>query len=122
MKAGYIPRRSKYGNKKVTVFGITFDSKREAQRYLELVSMERAGKIKNLQTQVPFELIPPIRDNNDKLIQRSCDYVADFVYSTVSDDGTTTRVVEDAKGYRTEVYKIKKKLMLWQYGIRIKEV
>lgn len=122
MKAGYIPRRSKFGNKKVTVFGIAFDSKREAQRYLELVSMERAGKIKNLQTQVPFELIPPIRDNNDKLIQRSCDYVADFVYSTVSDDGTTTRVVEDAKGYRTEVYKIKKKLMLWQYGIQIKEV
>lgn len=121
MKAGYFPRRSKFGNKKVTVFGITFDSKREAQRYMELVSMEQAGKIKNLQTQVPFELIPPIRDN-DKLIQRSCVYVADFVYSAVNDDGTTTIVVEDAKGYRTEVYKIKKKLMLWQYGIQIKEV
>lgn len=122
MKAGYFPRRSKFGNEKVTVFGITFDSKREAQRYLELSSMQRAGKIKGLQTQVPFELIPPIRDNNGKLIQRSCVYVADFVYSTVNDDGTTMRVVEDAKGYRTEVYKIKAKLMLWQYGIQIKEV
>lgn len=114
--------KSKYGNRKVTVFGITFDSKHEAQRYLELASMQRAGKITDLQTQVPYELIPPMRDDYGKVIQRGCDYVADFVYLAVNSDGTTTRIVEDAKGYRTEVYKIKKKLMLWRHGILIREV
>lgn len=118
----YQPRRTKYGSRKITVFGITFDSKREAQRYMELSSMQRAGKIANLETQVPFELIPPIRDDYGKLVQRGCDYVADFVYDAVNLDGSKTHVVEDAKGFRTEVYKIKRKLMLWRYGIQIREV
>lgn len=115
-------RASKYGNRKVTVFGITFDSKREALRYMELVSMQRAGKITDLQTQVPYELIPAMRDDEGRLIQRGCSYVADFVYKAVNLDGSTTEVVEDAKGCRTEVYKIKRKLMLWRYGILVREV
>lgn len=77
----------------------------------------RAGKITNLELQKPFELIPAITDMKGKTIQRATHYVADFVY----EEGGRT-VVEDAKGYKTEVYKLKKKLMLWRYGIEIREV
>jgi hypothetical protein len=92
---------------------------READRYLELRVMEREGKIWNLQMQVPFELIPAQKDEKTgKVIERAVTYVADFTYWTDS----KTFVVEDAKGYRTEVYKIKKKLMLHVHGIRIREV
>ena len=118
----YYRHGNKYGNRKVTIFGITFDSRREAQRYLELVSMERAGKIKDLETQVKYELIPTQRDERGKVVERSCDYVADFVYRKINPDNTLELVVEDAKGFRTEVYKIMKKLMLWVHGIQIQEV
>ncbi len=107
--------RSKYGSKKVTVNGITFDSKREAERYRELVLLERAGHIENLQLQVKFELIPSQRIDG-KVVERACHYVADFVYTQ---DGQT--VVEDTKGFRTPDYIIKRKLML-QKGYRIKEI
>lgn len=80
--------------------------------------MERAGKIWGLQTQVPFPLIPKQRDPETGRAIRGVEYVADFVYWTDS----KTRIVEDAKGYRTDVYKIKKKLMLQVHGIWIKEV
>lgn len=118
----YQYRGNKYGNRKVTVFNQTFDSKHEAQRYLELVSMQRAGKICELSTQVPFELIPAVRDDYGKLIQRSCEYIADFTYYDINADGTRTFVVEDAKGVRTEAYRIKRKLMLWRHGILVREV
>lgn len=120
--------KSKYSNKKITVNGITFDSKREYNRFCELVLLERAGQIQNLQMQVEFELIPTQReilpgvDGNGnrklgKVIERPCKYKADFVYT---ENGKT--VVEDTKGYRTTDYIIKRKLLLWRYGIRIKEV
>lgn len=109
-------RWSKYGNRKTYVGSVLFDSKREADRYVELMLMQKAGTIKDLQTQVPFELIPSIRGDDGKVIQRAVDYVADFTYWQ---DGKF--VVEDAKGYRPDVYKIKKKLMLWRHGIVIKE-
>lgn len=108
--------RSKYGAKKVTAQGITFDSKREANRYRELVLLERAGRLSNLQRQVKFELIPSQRING-KVVERACTYVADFVYFQ---DGK--QIVEDAKGYKTPEYRIKKKLLLWVHGIQIKEV
>ena len=108
---------NKYGNKKVTLFGVTFDSKREAQRFVDLVSMQRAGKISDLHLQVPFELVPPIKNEAGKTIQRGVSYVADFTYM---ENGNF--IVEDAKGVRTEGYKLKKKLMLWRHGIQIKEV
>ena len=107
--------RSKYGAKKVTVNGITFDSKKEANRYRELVLLERAGLIQNLQRQVKYELIPSQRIDG-KVVERACHYVADFFYT---ENGK--RIVEDAKGYKTPEYKIKKKLMLWVHGILIRE-
>lgn len=97
--------------------GITFDSAREATRYRELVLLQRAGEITDLQRQVPFVLIPAQVDANGKVIERPVRYVADFAYS---EKGVYT--VEDAKGVRTKEYIIKRKLMLQKYGIRIKEV
>lgn len=117
----------KYHNRKVTINGVTFDSKKEANRYQELKLMEKAGEISGLQLQVKYVLIPVQREpdtigkhggiKKGKLIERECTYIADFVYQK---DGET--VVEDAKGMRTEVYNIKRKLMLWVHGIRIREV
>lgn len=106
-------RYNKYHNKKTNIDGITFDSKREAQRYAELCLLQRKGKIQSLRRQVPFELIPKQEG------ERACTYVADFVYHMTD---TGKMVVEDAKGMRTDVYKIKRKLMLWRHGIRISEV
>lgn len=125
-------RRRKYGNTKITVDGIQFDSKREAARYQELQLLERAGKITTLQRQVKYVLIPTQREwineiytkgpkkghfKSGKVLEKECDYIADFCYIQNGEI-----VVEDAKGYRTEVYKIKKKLMLERYGIQIREV
>ena len=108
---------TKYNNKKVTVNGQVFDSKKEARRYKELLLLEKAGVIKNLSRQVKFVLIPSQRDESGKVIERECSYKADFVY----EEGEKT-VVEDVKGFRTKEYIIKRKLMLWRYGIRIREV
>lgn len=124
---------NKYSAKKVTVGGITFDSKREARRYQELYFMERSGEITDLQRQVKFVLIPAQREpdtigsrggvKKGKVIEREVSYVADFVYKR---DGEL--IVEDTKGYRNPstsgyaYFVLKRKLMLWVHGIRIKEV
>lgn len=110
-----IKKESKYKNKKVIIDGIEFDSKKEAKRYQELLLMQRVGKITDLKMQVPYTLIPAF--NLNKKRYRSMSYVADFVYKK---DGK--EVVEDTKGFRTNVYKIKKKLMAYIYQIEIKEV
>lgn len=107
----------KYGNKKIVVDGEEFDSKREANRFYELVLMQKAGLIGRLTRQVTFELIPN-QYIGKKCVERSVKYIADFVYFTK--DGEY--VVEDAKGMRTPAYIIKRKLMLKVHGIRIKEV
>ena len=113
---------AKYRSKKTTIDGITFDSKKEATRYKELRIMERAGLISGLRLQVAYELIPaqyapPAKGRKKgKLIERPCTYKADFVYMC---DGK--KVVEDVKGLKTKEYIIKRKLMLFRYGIRILE-
>ena len=107
---------SKYGNRKVIHDGIEFDSVKEAHRYCELKLMQRAGVISDLQLQVPFELIPTQRIDG-KLAEKAVNYVADFVYQQ-----NGAQVVEDTKGVRTKEYIIKRKLMLWVHGIRIREV
>lgn len=117
---------NKYRNKKVVRNGITYDSKKEADRHAVLRLLERAGKIRDLQRQVKFVLIPaqyePDSGGNrggvkkGKLIERECSYIADFVY-----EENGKKVVEDTKGFRTADYKIKRKLMLFMHGIRIKE-
>lgn len=101
----------KYGNiKTVTSDGIKHDSVKEANRWCELNLMLRAGLIRDLQRQVKFELLPKQEG------ERAVYYIADFVYI---ENGQ--KVVEDVKGCRTEVYKLKKKMMLYFHGIRIRE-
>ena len=109
---------SKYNSKKTTVDGFTFDSKKEAKRYLELKQMEKDGLIHNLQLQVPFELIPSfeILVDGKKRKRRKMEYIADFVYYI-----NNTRIVEDVKGRKTEVYKIKKKIFEYKFKETIKE-
>ena len=109
---------SKYRAQKTEVDGITFPSKHEARRYIELKYMERSGLISGLQLQRRFTLLGAQKDETGKVIERPLTYVADFVYK----DQTGKTVVEDAKGFRTDVFRIKKKLMLSIYGIRIVEV
>ena len=92
-----------------------FDSRKEEARYAELALMQRAGLIQDLKRQVKFELIPS-QYKDGKCIYRSCSYIADFTYMRNGE-----LVVEDAKGYRTDEYTIKKKLMLFIHGIVIKE-
>ena len=106
----------KYGNRKIIRDGIEFDSIKECQRYCELKLMQRAGVISDLKMQVPFELIPTQRIDG-KVVERATNYIADFVYQQ---DGQ--KVVEDTKGFRTKDYILKRKLMLWIHGIRIREV
>lgn len=126
----------KYGNRKVEVDGIEFDSRKEAQRYWELKLLQRAGQISDLQLQKEFELIPAQYEtfprygktgkrlqDGKRCIEKSCTYKADFAYMK---DGQL--VVEDTKGYRDPAsagyakFVIKRKLMLWRYGIKIIEV
>ena len=102
---------SKYHAVKTSFNGIVFDSKKEAHRYYELSILQAAGEISNLQRQVTYELIPK-QDG-----ERACTYKADFVYQ---ENGKT--VVEDVKGVRTDAYTIKRKLMLWVHGIKIREI
>jgi Protein of unknown function (DUF1064) len=112
--------RSKYGAIKTVVDGITFDSKREAVRYVELKILEKTGDVIDLRCQTPFRI-----EVNGKEIAR---YYADFTYKERIDrplEGVPYHysfVAEDAKGVRTAVYKLKKKLVEAQYGIVIREI
>ena len=122
--------RNKYHNKKINVDGITYDSKKEYRRHQELSLLERVGTIQDLERQVKYVLIPAqyetyarygkkgqrIKDGR-RLLEKECSYIADFVYI---EDGKP--VIEDAKGFKTKDYIIKRKMMLHFYGIRIKEV
>lgn len=121
----------KYKNRKVTYKGQTFDSKKEAKRYIYLRQLEKNGVISGLQQQVKYVLIQAQYEPTGewyqrgarkgepkmKLVERECSYIADFVYTK---DGKT--IVEDTKGFRTKDYIIKRKLMLYKYGIKVKEV
>lgn len=106
--------RSKYHARRTTVDGITFDSRREADRYLVLKGMEDDGAIEDLRRQVRYELVPAFDVDGNHY--RSVYYVADFVYV---EDGK--EVVEDVKGMRTDVYRLKSKLFARRYGISIRE-
>lgn len=101
--------RSKYHNRKTEIDGFVFDSKKEATRYSELKFMETAGEIKDLTLQPKFPCFV-----EGKLI---CTYIADFQYYDVEG-----RHVEDAKGFKTDVYRLKKKLVEALYNVTIEEV
>lgn len=94
-----------------------YASRKEHRRANELKLLQKAGIISNLREQVRYELIPAQYDNQGKLIERACSYVADFVYT--EKNGAT--IVEDTKGMRTDVYRIKRKLMLHVHGVKIIE-
>ena len=115
LKPRYNPKlkrsRSKYGNKKTTIHGITFDSKWESERYLYLKSLEKAGRIKDLELQPRYNILV----NNQKI----CAYVADFKYNKENADGVWEHIVEDAKGVETPEFKLKKKLMKAVFDIEI---
>lgn len=107
--------RSKYKNRKVEFNGIKFDSIKERDRYIFLLSRLKKGEITGLELQVPFELQPHF-EHNGKMI-RAIRYIADFVY--YDQDGNIH--IEDTKGFRTDIYDLKKKMMLYR-GFEIEEV
>jgi hypothetical protein len=109
-------KRSKYGAIKQTVDGIVFHSKREAKRYCELRLLEKAGEIQNLELQPKFVLTV---DTGPETCEMLGNYIADFAYH---DKATGKIVVEDSKGFRTPLYRWKKKHVEAQYGIEIREV
>lgn len=123
--------RNKFGNRKVTIDGMTFDSKHEYQRWKELTLLEKAGKIQGLFRQVKFELIPAQYERYERIsqktgkqladgqrcVEKAATYIADFVYW----EGDRM-IVEDAKGVRTPEYILKRKLMLARHGVKIREV
>ena len=109
---------SKYGNRKTVVDGIQYDSVREAKRGAELRLMERTGIISDLQRQAKYTLIPA-QKRGGRTVERPVTYIADFQYT---ENGET--VVEDVKSpaTRTPQYIIKRKLMLWEFGIQVREI
>lgn len=107
----------KYHAKKTVVDGITFDSKKEAERYKELKALQLVGKIDRLELQPRFTLMDGFRYEGKAI--RKIEYVADFLYRDLS---TLELVVEDVKGVKTDVYKLKKKLFLKIYGNEYKFV
>ena len=109
--------RSKYFSKKVYIDGIKFDSKREGEYYTKLKLLEKAGEIEDLELQKEFLLQEKFKLNGKT--RREIKYRADFVYKT-SKDGILH--VIDVKGYRTDEYRLKKKLFEYKYQIEIEEV
>lgn len=104
--------RNKYNNKKIEYKGIKFDSIKEKNRYMELSFLEAAGQIRELKLQPRFMLQEKFRDENGKL-HREIAYIADFSYFN---DECDKLIVEDVKGFKTDVFKIKEKLFLYKYG------
>lgn len=126
---------SKYNAKKTVVDGIEFDSAKEGRRYRELLALQAAGKISSLELQKRFELVPPQYEvyprygktgkrlkDGVRCLEKALIYVADFAYT---DCKTGEPVVEDVKGYKGgsayQMFVVKRKLMLYMYGIQIKE-
>jgi len=118
---------NKYRNHRIHTGCEVFDSKKEFRRWQELLLLQEQGIITDLRRQVKYVLIPAQREKETisprgrmrpgKVIERECAYVADFVYQQ---NGET--VVEDTKGMRTDAYILKRKMFLFFYGIRIREI
>jgi hypothetical protein len=101
---------NKYHAKRTLVNGIVFHSGKEARRYQDLIVLERAGKIRDLELQKRFDLVI----NGIKI----CTYVGDFYYFDEAD----LPVLEDVKGYKTQIYRLKRKLVKALYGLDIVEI
>ena len=109
-------KKTKYNNKITELDGIKFHSRKESLRYSQLKLYEKGGLIANLRLQVAYELIPKLVINGKT--ERAIKYVADFVYT---DTVSKVEVVEDCKGFKTDIYKLKYRLMKHIHGIDIKE-
>nr|DAH93039.1 MAG TPA: Endonuclease [Caudoviricetes sp.] len=127
---------NKYGAFRIDTPEGRFDSQKEFRRWCELKLLQRTGEIRELKRQVDFVLVPEQREPSQtqkngrekpgKLLERQVVYRADFVYlerqkSPEAAEAWQT-VVEDAKGVKTKEYIIKRKLMLYVHGIKIREV
>lgn len=124
---GTPPTKSKYNNRKAEYYDpqlkktITFDSEKERDYYLILKDREKRGEITNLKRQVPIEIQEAFTDSKGNKI-RAINYIADFTYSDVKEGKYYGDYhIIDTKGMRTEVYKLKKKLLAYK-GIYIEEV
>lgn len=126
----FLSIKPKYRNKKILCGEMVFDSKKEFMRYLELKSLEEAGEISELRRQVKYVLIPAQREKETvsprgrkipgKVIEREVAYFADFVYREGDE-----LIVEDVKSPATrklDQYILKRKMLLYFYGIRIREI
>lgn len=107
----YLGKTTKYNAQRTELDGIKFASKKEARRYAQLKLMEKAGVITDLRLQVPFVLI------DKSTYGRAIKYIADFVYIENGQE-----IIEDTKGFRTDVYKLKKRLFAEKYRKEIKEI
>lgn len=113
-----IRKFNKYRNNKVIVDGIEFDSKKEANRYKELKFLEKCGKISDLKLQPKFLLQEKFKKNG--ITHRAIYYIADFSYYDIENKNY---VVEDTKGMKTEVYKLKKKMFEYKYhSLKLEEL
>ncbi len=108
----------KYKNQPQVVGSETYRSKREMRRHQELLLLERAGRIRELQREVPFELAPKVKIDGEDRARPALRYMADYVY--IDADGRL--VVEDSKGMSTDVFRLKKHLMKSVHGIDVREV
>ena len=124
-------KRSKYGNRKVTIEGINFDSEREAKRYLILKEYQNRGDISDLKLQVVYELIPAIKElktvvlktktiQKEVTIQQAITYRCDFTY--IKDEKLIVEDVKISPKMLPPEYKLKKKLLRYVHGIDIREV
>lgn len=112
--------KHKYGAKRTTLDGVTFDSQAEANYYAQLKLLERAGEVKDIILQPRFTLLDSFKKNGKKY--RGIEYVADF-WVTYKDGRREIIDVKGAKTTRTEAYLIKKKLFESKYPeLTIKEV
>lgn len=109
-------RMNKYNNKPVKVLGDSYRSKREASRHQDLLLMQKSGEITGLTREVAFVLAPGVKIMDERA-RPPIRYIADFVYCMPN--GMT--IVEDCKGFRTQVYKIKRHLMATIHGIEVIE-
>ena len=110
---------TKYGNRKTVIDGITFDSKAEASRYLELCVLLSAGEISKLKIHPRFEIIPGYKRWNEQKQKmekvRATYYEADFWYAEMRGETFIKWITEDVKGVKTSTYQIKRKLFEQRY-------
>lgn len=113
------PKELRNCSKRFERNGEVYNSKKEYDRYQELLALQRAGKIRNLERRVEIPLLPSQRDENGYVIERAVSFVVDFAYFDIEQDKT---IFEDAKEVRSKEYILKRKMMLYIHNIIVREV